>query len=89
MAGQGRVSAEHRERSLEAPWVLPENYGGATRALSWGWSRVSPVINDADVIRARSKSQGVPVLYLPHRFREGLEYLERQNHWKFLQIGWP
>ena len=34
VAGQGRVSAEHREGSLEAPRVLPDNIGGATRAHS-------------------------------------------------------
>jgi hypothetical protein len=48
---------------------------------------VSPLINDADKIRGLSKSQDVPLLYLPNRFREVLEYLERQNHWKFLQNG--
>ena len=47
----------------------------------------SLVINDADVIRVRSESQGVRVLCPPHRFREGLEHLELQNHWKFLQNG--
>ena len=87
VAGQGRVSAEHREGSLEAPRVLPDNVGGATRTVSWEWSRVSPVINDADAIPARSESQCVLVLYLPPRFREGLEHLEFQNHWKFLQNG--
>jgi hypothetical protein len=51
------------------------------------WSRVSPVINDPEGIRARSESQGVPVLYLPHRFRESLEHLEFQNYRKFLQNG--
>jgi hypothetical protein len=29
----------------------------------------------------------VSVLYLHHRFREGLEHLEFQNYWKFLQNG--
>ena len=33
VAGQGRVSAEHREGSLEAPRVLPDNIGGATRTV--------------------------------------------------------
>jgi hypothetical protein len=32
VASQGRVSAEHREGSLEAPRVLPDNIDGATRA---------------------------------------------------------
>jgi hypothetical protein len=56
------VSAEHREGSLEAPRVLPDNVTGATRPVSWEWSRVSPVINDADVIRVRSGSRCVPGL---------------------------
>ena len=38
--GQGRVSAEHREGSLETPRVLPDNIGGPTRAHSPRVSRV-------------------------------------------------
>jgi hypothetical protein len=87
VAGQGRVSAEHREGSLEAPRVLPDNVGGATRTVSWEWSRVSPVINDADAIRVCSESRCVPGLYLLRRFREDLEHLKFQNHWKFLHKG--
>ena len=64
--------------------MLPDNIGGATRTVSWSWSRTSSVIKRADG-HARRR-QGVPVLYLLHRFREVLEYLERQNYWKFLQI---
>ena len=29
---------------------------------------------------------GCTSLYLHHRFREDLDHLELQNHWKFLQI---
>lgn len=86
VVGQGRVSAEHREGSLEAPRVLPDHIGGATRAPFMGLEPCEFRDQRRGRDRARSESQGVPVLYLLHRFREGLEHLERQNHWKFLQI---
>ena len=86
VAGQGRVSAEHREGSLEARRALPDNIGGATRAHGvMGLAPRESVINDADMIRGTFEAASVPILYLHHRFREVLEYLERQNHWKFLQ----
>jgi hypothetical protein len=42
---------------------------------------VSPVINDADAIRARSKSQGVPILYLP------IDFVRVWSIWSFEIIG--
>jgi hypothetical protein len=44
-----------------------------------------PVINDVNAIPVRSESRCVPSLYLLCRFREDLELLKFQNHWKFLQ----
>jgi hypothetical protein len=65
--------------------MLPDNIGGATHALSAGFSRVSPVINDTGAIRAESRGLYL-CLYLCHRFREVLEHLELLHHWKFLPI---
>ena len=59
---------------------------GRKTTMAWRRSIAAKPGSARGAIRACSESQGVPVLYLLHRFREGLEHLERQNHWKFLQI---
>lgn len=51
VVGQGCLSAEHREGSLEAPRVCCRTISAERRAhRSWDWSRASSVINAADAI---------------------------------------